>query len=85
MAEPGISIITPTLNRAQFIAEAIDRIGSQDWPLTEHIIVDGGSTDSTLQILRGYSGLRVVSEPDEGMFDAINQSIRIAAIAAGQA
>jgi glycosyltransferase involved in cell wall biosynthesis len=73
-----ISIITPSLNRAGFIVEAIESVLSQDYPAIEHIIVDGGSTDGTLDILKRYPHLRVISEPDQGLYDAINKGIRLA-------
>ena len=73
-----ISIITPTLNRRQFIAEAIESVLRQDYPYIEHIIVDGGSTDDTLEVLSNYPHLRVVSEPDKNLYDAINKGIQLA-------
>jgi len=73
-----ISIITPSLNRANFIVDAIESVLSQDYPAIEHIIVDGGSTDGTLEILKRYSHLRVICEPDQGLYDAINKGIRLA-------
>jgi len=68
-----ISIITPCLNRAEFIEEAIQSVLEQDYKHVEHIIVDGGSTDGTLEILAKYPHLRVVSEPDQGVYDAYNK------------
>jgi glycosyltransferase involved in cell wall biosynthesis len=73
-----ISIITPSLNRASMIVEAIDSVLAQDYPQVEHIIMDGGSTDGTLEVLAKYPHLRVVSEPDRGMYDAINKGIQLA-------
>jgi len=78
MSHPLISIITPSFNRAQFIREAIRSVMDQNYPDFEHIIIDAVSTDDTLDILRGYPHLRVVSEPDHGMYDAINKGIRMA-------
>jgi glycosyltransferase involved in cell wall biosynthesis len=77
-ALPMISIVTPCLNRGQFIEEAIQSVVQQDYPHVEHIVVDGGSTDGTLEILRRYPHLRVVSEPDDGLYDALNKGIRLA-------
>jgi glycosyltransferase involved in cell wall biosynthesis len=74
---PKISIITPCLNRVHFIAEAIESVCHQDYPHIEHIVVDGGSTDGTLDILQRYHHLRVISEPDQGMYDAINKGIEL--------
>jgi glycosyltransferase involved in cell wall biosynthesis len=73
-----ISIITPTFNRATYLREAIESVLAQDYPEFEHIIVDGGSTDDTLQVLKQYSHLRWTSEPDDGMYDAINKGLRMA-------
>lgn len=73
-----ISIITPSLNRASMIGEAIESVLAQDYPHVEHIIMDGGSTDGTLEVLKRYPHLRVVSEKDEGLYDAINKGIALA-------
>jgi glycosyltransferase involved in cell wall biosynthesis len=76
---PLVSIVTPSYNRARFIEETILSIRGQDYPHIEHIVVDGGSSDGTLEILKRYDDrLRWISEPDEGMFDAINQGFRMA-------
>jgi len=77
MAQPMISIITPTLNQGNTIEETIQSVASQDYPHFEHIVVDGGSTDRTLEILGKYPHLRWVSEPDRGQSDAINKGIRM--------
>lgn len=77
-SKPLISIITPCLNRVQFIREAIESVLSQDMPNIEHIIVDGGSTDGTLDVLAQYSHLNVVSEIDRNLYDAINKGTRMA-------
>lgn len=76
--QPLISIITPSLNRAQFIEEAIESVLHQDYTHVEHIVVDGGSTDGTLDLLSAYPHLRVISEPDQGVYDAFNKGIRLA-------
>lgn len=78
MTLPLVSIVTPSLNRARFIEETILSIQEQDYPRIEHIVVDGGSSDGTLKILKRYDDrLRWISEPDEGMFDAINKGFRM--------
>ncbi|MDH5525724.1 MAG: glycosyltransferase [Nitrospirota bacterium] len=72
---PRISIVTPCLNRRDFVAEAIESLLAQDYPNFEHIVMDGGSTDGTLEVLAKYPHLKVVSEPDDGLYDAINKGI----------
>jgi glycosyltransferase involved in cell wall biosynthesis len=73
-----ISIVTPCLNRAGSIARAIESVLTQCHPAFEHIVVDGGSTDGTLEILARYSHLHVISEPDRNLYDAINKGLRLA-------
>jgi glycosyltransferase involved in cell wall biosynthesis len=73
-----ISIITPSFNRAGMISDAIESVMAQNYPDVEHIIIDGGSTDGTLDVLKNYPHLRVVSEPDQGMYDALNKGLGFA-------
>lgn len=73
-----ISIVTPTLNQAEFIRQTIDSIGRQDHPDVEHIVIDGGSSDGTCDILRSYPRLRWISEPDGGQSNAINKGFAMA-------
>jgi len=76
---PKISIVTPVFNGAAHLAETLDSVLRQDYPKLEYIIVDGNSTDETLDIIREYEGKSefpqrislVISEPDKGMYDAI--------------
>lgn len=75
---PFISIITPCLNRVEYIKEAIESVLKQNYLNFEHIIVDGGSTDGTLEVLTHYPHLRIISEPDRGLYDALNKGIQIA-------
>lgn len=75
---PKISIIIPTLNQARFIEETIQSVLSQNYPNLEVIILDGGSTDGTQNILRKYDGsLTWISEPDHGQVDAINKGLKM--------
>lgn len=77
--QPLISIVTPSFNQGRFIEETIRSVIEQDYPNIEHIVIDGGSTDETVDVLRRYDGrIRWVSEPDEGQADAINKGLRIA-------
>jgi glycosyltransferase involved in cell wall biosynthesis len=72
---PKISIITPVLNRVQFLEETILSVISQGYPNLEYIIIDGGSTDGTLEIIKKHekSISYWVSEPDLGMYPAIQK------------
>lgn len=76
------SIITITFNSRQHLAETIESVLSQDFDDLEYIIIDGGSTDGTLEIIRGYASadprIRWVSEPDDGIADAFNKGLRMA-------
>lgn len=73
-----LSIITPTLNRAHFLAEAIESVLTQNDPDVEHIVVDGMSKDGTAEMLARYPHLRVIREPDAGLYDAMNKGLRAA-------
>lgn len=70
-----ITIITPCYNRAGMITDAIESVLAQDLVSFEHIVVDGGSTDGTLEILGRYSHLKVIHGPDQGMYDALNKGL----------
>jgi glycosyltransferase involved in cell wall biosynthesis len=71
---PLVSIVTPCLNAARFIEEAIESVLSQDYPRIEYIVMDGGSTDGTLEIIERYEGrLRCATGLDHGAADAINR------------
>jgi glycosyltransferase involved in cell wall biosynthesis len=74
---PSFSIVTPCLNRAGSIARAIESVLAQDYPAFEHLVIDGGSTDGTREILARYPHLHVVSEPDRNLYDAINKGLRL--------
>jgi glycosyltransferase involved in cell wall biosynthesis len=72
-----ISILTPTYNRVQLLEQAVRSV-RREKGCVEHIIVDGGSTDGTLDVLQQYPGLRIDSRPDKGMYDALNRGLQLA-------
>lgn len=71
---PLISIVTPSYNSVKYIEDCILSVLNQNYPSFEHIIVDGGSTDGTIEVLKKYSHLKWISEPDKGMTNALNKS-----------
>ena len=75
-----VSIITSCYNRKATISGAIESVLAQDYPDIEYIIVDGASTDGSLEVIRSYGEriTKVISEPDHGMYEAINKGIRTA-------
>jgi len=73
-----VSVITPSLNQALFIEHTILSVKSQSYPNIEHIVIDGRSTDETIQILKKYHHLIWLSEPDKGQPDAINKGFKLA-------
>jgi len=76
---PLVSIVTPSYNKGRFIEETILSVKNQTYPHIEHIVIDGGSTDGTLDILRKYSNNPIwISEPDRGQSDAVNKGWKMA-------
>lgn len=75
-----ISVITVCFNSAQTIESTLRSVANQTNAEVEHIVVDGASTDNTATILQGYLHqlARVISEPDHGIYDAMNKGIRVA-------
>lgn len=74
-----LSFVIPTRNQAQFIAQCIDGCLAQQIVDSEIVVVDGASTDQTVEVLRGYGDrIRWVSEKDRGQSDAINKGVRMA-------
>jgi len=75
-AKPLVSIVMPTRNHGHFIRESIDSVLSQSYPNVELIVMDGASTDDTVEILKSYGErIRWISEPDNGQADAINKGM----------
>ena len=79
-ARPQVSIVSVCLNSASTIVDTVRSVSGQGYPSIEHIIIDGGSTDGTLQVLSPFREriAVLVSEPDGGMYDAMNKGIRLA-------
>lgn len=75
---PRVSVITPCLNAARTLAATLASVRAQDHPALEHIVVDGGSTDGTVELLRGAEDVRWISEPDRGLAHALNKGIAMA-------
>lgn len=75
-----ISIITVCFNTAQTLGDALASVGGQTHPDIEHIVVDGASTDGTLDVVKrhGKRVARLVSEPDQGIYDAMNKGLLLA-------
>jgi glycosyltransferase involved in cell wall biosynthesis len=73
-----VSIITVCFNIAETIEDTIKSVLSQDYKDIEYIVVDGGSTDGTLEIISRYKNkiAKVISEPDNGIYDAMNKGLR---------
>lgn len=80
MLSPRISLITVSYNSNKTISDTINSVLSQTYPNIEYIIVDGGSTDGSVEVVRSF-GTKIskfISEPDKGIYDAINKGIRLA-------
>jgi Glycosyl transferase family 2 len=79
LSEPCVTVVVPSLNQARFLRDALDSVLSQDYPSLQVIVMDGGSTDGSLEILKEYADrIRSVSEPDLGQSHAINKGMALA-------
>jgi len=78
--DPLVSVVTVVYNNAKTIANCIESVLGQSYKKIEYIIVDGASTDSTLEVVRSYGDRisKVISEPDDGIYDAMNKGIKAA-------
>ncbi len=72
-----VTVITVCFNSASTLSRALQSVADQDWPHIEHIVIDGGSSDETVEILQEFDShlACVVSEPDNGIYDAMNKGL----------
>ena len=75
-----ISVITVCFNSAATIKDTLESVGSQVHSNFEHLIIDGGSSDGTLELLRSWKkhAIRLIAEPDDGIYDAMNKGLGLA-------
>jgi glycosyltransferase involved in cell wall biosynthesis len=73
-----VSVLTPAFQAAKYLRDTLDSVKGQAYPNLEHVVVDGGSSDGTVEILRAYPNVRWLSEPDRGQSDALNKAFGLA-------
>jgi glycosyltransferase involved in cell wall biosynthesis len=78
MQSPKVSIVTPSFNQAKFLPQTLASVQQQDYPNIEHIVVDGGSTDGSVEILQKSAKIRWISQPDRGQVNALNKGFAMA-------
>ena len=81
MGHVKISVVTAAYNAAKTIEQTISSVVNQDYPYIEYVIVDGSSTDGTVSIIEKYASsynIKWVSEPDRGLYDALNKGVQMA-------
>ena len=76
--QPRFSVITPSLNQDRYIETTIKSVLDQNFENFEHFVIDGGSTDKTIEILSKYPHLKWISEPDSGQSNALNKGFKMA-------
>lgn len=78
LAQPKISVITPSLNHGRFLRETIESVAGQSYRNFEHIVIDGGSADETVDILKQYPHIRWISEKDNHVTEAYQKGLAMA-------
>jgi glycosyltransferase involved in cell wall biosynthesis len=77
-SSPIVSVITPNYNHAHYLNDTLVGVNRQSYQNLEHIVIDGGSSDNTIEILKNFPDITWVSEPDKGVLDAFLKGLRIA-------
>jgi glycosyltransferase involved in cell wall biosynthesis len=78
-SRPGVTIVTPSYNQGPFLRRTIESVLSQGYPNLHYVVIDGGSTDDSVEILKSYGDrIQWVSEPDRGQSHAINKGFTLA-------
>lgn len=75
---PLVSIVTPSYNTGRYIAETLRSVQDQEYPCVEHIVLDSGSTDKTLEVLEGFPSVRVIRGAPSGMCEKVNLGFSLA-------